>query len=94
MLPIVSTTPAPSSTANQRCTPGKRENGPLAETSATLTRTCHASPRGRTSKGRVTPPPLRHGWEATSAVRTVVLAGMRSYTAGPCDLATSGAAKA
>jgi hypothetical protein len=37
---------------------------------------------------------LRHGWEATSVTRTVVLAGMRSYTAGPRDLATSVVAKA
>ena len=55
----------------------------VGSTSATLTRTSQRSPRGRTSSSRVTPPPLRHDCGATSAIRIVLLAGMRSYTTGP-----------
>ena len=60
-------TPAPLNTANQRSTPSKRENGPLATTSATDMRHCQSPCGGHTASSRVMPPPLRQGVAATSA---------------------------
>ena len=66
----VKQTPSPCSTANQRCTPVKLENGPDCTTSATDTRHSQSSARGHASSSRVVPPPLRHGVGGTSLRQT------------------------
>jgi hypothetical protein len=67
---IVRATPPPSSTTNQRATSGKRENGPSASISATLTRTRQSPPSGQANSSRVTPPPLRQGCGGVAARAT------------------------
>ena len=62
----VKQTPSPSSTANQRLTPTKLENGPDCTTSATEARHCQATESGQASSSRVVPPPLRQGVGTTS----------------------------
>ena len=64
---MVKATPAPCSTANQRVTPLKAENGASVAMSATLRRTCQAAALGQASSSRLLPAPLRQGWGGVSA---------------------------
>ena len=66
--PRANSTPSPSNTANQRCTPSNRENGPSVSTCATEIRQCQsATPGGQLSNSRVVPPPFFQGIGVVSA---------------------------